>query len=270
MSVLERILADKRAEIARRRRGGSPPPPTQPPPPFAAALRSVPIGLIAEVKRRSPSAGVIREPWDPAAIALAYAAAGAQAISVLVDEPYFGGGEADFRAVRSNVPLPLLYKEFVLDEWQVAHAASLGASAVLLIVAALDDVALKDLSAASAAYGLETLVEVHNERELERALAAGATLIGINNRDLRTFRTDLTVSLRLAPAVPRGTTLVSESGIRDAEDVRRLQSAGVHAILVGESLLRQSDVAAAVRRLMAPARGGEVPGDGSTYGPKMD
>lgn len=253
VNVLEEILARKRAEIARRRQAGRPVPPASPPPPLAAALRAVPIGLIAEVKRRSPSAGVIRDPWNPVAVARAYCEAGAHAVSVLVDEADFGGGEADFRAVRAAIPLPMLYKEFVVDEWQIAHAAALGASAVLLIVAALDDAALRDFQRLALERGVEALVEVHDERELDRALAAGATLIGVNNRDLRTFRTDIATTLRLAPRVPPSVTLVSESGIRSAADVRRLQAAGAHAILVGEHLLRQPDVVRAVRRLMTPA-----------------
>ncbi len=209
------------------------------------------MGLIAEVKRRSPSAGTIRDPFDPVAIARAYEAAGAQALSVLMDAKYFGGGEADFRSVREAVALPMLYKEFVVDPWQIAHAAALGASAVLLIAGAVETAQLRDLSAATRAAGLEPLVEVHDGTDLDLALAAGADLVGINNRDLRTFATTIETTLRLAARVPAGVTRVSESGIRGADDVARLRAAGVHAILVGEHLLRQADLGAAVRELMA-------------------
>jgi indole-3-glycerol phosphate synthase len=257
MTILASILTDKRAEIARRK-AGTPEAALRAaaaerprPPGFAAALRSRPVGLIAEVKRRSPSAGAIREPFDPPAIARAYEAAGAQAVSVLMDAKYFGGGEADFRAVRAAVGLPMLYKEFVVDPWQIAHASALGASAVLLIAGALGDAELRSFSGAVRAAGLEPLVEVHDEAELERALACGAGLVGINNRDLRTFVTSVETTVRLAGRVPAGVTLVSESGIRGPDDVARLRAAGVHAILVGEHLLRQADVGAAVRGLMA-------------------
>jgi len=209
------------------------------------------MGLIAEVKRRSPSAGVLRHPWDPAALARAYERAGAQAVSVLIDATYFWGGEADFCAVREAIRLPLLYKEFVVDDWQIAHAASLGASAVLLIVAALGPGEMRGLAAAAAARGLECLVEVHDEAELDAALEAGARLVGVNNRNLRTFETTIQTTLRLAPRVPAETLLVSESGIRTAEDVARLRAAGVGAILVGEGLVRRPDADRAVRELMA-------------------
>ena len=264
MTILTAILADKRAEVAVRKVET---PETElraaasaraRPPGFTAALRSRPVGLIAEVKRRSPSAGAIREPFDPVAIARAYEAAGAQAVSVLMDAKYFGGGETDFRAVRAAISLPMLYKEFVVDPWQVAHAAALGASAVLLIAGALDAGELRDLSAAIRTAGLDPLVEVHDEAELDAALACGADLVGINNRDLRTFVTTVDTTIRLAARVPAGVTLVSESGIRGPGDVARLRAAGVHAILVGEHLLRQPDVGAAVGNLMAgvPPAGG--------------
>ena len=225
--------------------------PARPPAPdFAAALRSAPIGLIAEVKRKSPSAGVIRDPFDPAAIARAYEAAGAQAVSCLMDEAYFGGGVAQWAAVRAATRLPMLYKEFVIDPRQVFHAEALGASAVLLIAAALDDAGLKQLAGLTEASGMTALVEVHTAEEMKRAVDAGARCIGINNRDLRTFQTTLETSLRLRELAPDGCTLVSESGIRTAEDVQRLRDAGFSAVLVGESLLRQPDPAAAARELM--------------------
>ncbi len=264
VTILASILADKRVEIARRK-AETPEAALRAaaaarmrPPGFTEAMRSRQVGLIAEVKRRSPSAGPIREPFDPVAIARAYESAGAQAVSVLMDAKYFGGGETDFRAVRDAVALPMLYKEFVVDPWQIAHAASLGASAVLLIAGALDAVELRDFAAAIRAEGLDALVEVHDEAELDKALESGASLVGINNRDLRTFVTTVDTTIRLAARVPAGITLVSESGIRGADDVARLRAAGVQGILVGEHLLRQADVGAAVRGLMAgvPPAGG--------------
>jgi len=259
MNQLSRILADKRREIAARVR-------QQPvadlqrlaaraarPPPFLKALLARPMGLIAEVKRRSPSAGLIREPFHPARIAEAYEAAGASAISVLMDRPYFGGGEEDFAAVREAVKLPLLYKEFVLDPWQVYHARALGASALLLIVAALPRDRLTSLLALAGEVGLEPLVEVHDARELRVAVAVGARCIGVNNRNLRTFVTTLDTTYRLAGRVPAGTVLVSESGIGSAEDVMLVKRAGARAVLVGEHLLRQRNVRRAVRNLMGRA-----------------
>lgn len=217
---------------------------------FIAALKSAPLGLIAEVKRKSPSAGPIREPFDPAAIARAYEAAGAQAISCLMDAKYFGGGEEQWNAVRAATKLPMLYKEFVIDPRQIFHAEVLGASAVLLIVAALNDAELKKFIRLTEASGMTPLVEVHTEDEMKRAVAAGAACIGINNRNLKTFETKLETTLQLRKLAPKGCTLISESGIRTAADVKRLRDAGIAAILVGESLLRQPDLEAAVRALM--------------------
>ena len=220
-------------------------------PDFLQSLRSVPMGLIAEVKRRSPSAGSIRENFDPTEIARAYELAGAQAISVLMDQKFFGGGAEDFRAVRQAVSLPLLYKEFVVDPWQVWHAASLGASAVLLIAAVLDDRNLESLAACCREAGLEPLVEVHDEKEMGRVAALGVRCIGVNNRDLRTFKVSIRTTLRLKALAPKDCTLISESGIRSAEDVAKLKAGGVHAILVGEHLLRQADVAMGIQKLMS-------------------
>lgn len=258
MNILEEIVANKRAEVeafkkdrpmsvlrsTAERRDRSPD--------FIQALRSAPIGLIAEVKRRSPSAGAIREPFDPEAVAVAYDKAGAQALSVLMDRKFFGGGEGDFRAVRAMVDLPLLYKEFIADEWQIWHAASLGASAALLIAAVLDDALLKDFAALCREARIEPLVEVHDEKEMERVAALPVRCIGVNNRDLKTFTTSLETTLRLKPLAPKECTLISESGIRSAADVARLKDAGVHAVLVGEHLLRQSDLSKAVSDLMTP------------------
>ncbi len=220
-------------------------------PSFSSALLSVPMGIIAEVKYRSPSAGVIREPFDPAAIARAYERGGAMAISVLMDERYFGGGEQQMTAVRRAVSLPLLYKEFVVDEWQLWHAASLGASAVLLIASVLNDDEAMRLASVSRDAGLEVLFEVHDECEMQRALALGMSCIGINNRDLKTFKVDLNTSIQLAAmAAGRASLLVSESGIRSKADVNILQQSGIDAMLVGQHLLEQPDLSQAVRELI--------------------
>ncbi len=208
------------------------------------------MGLIAEVKRRSPSAGLIRDPFDPSAIAKEYEANGAHAISCLMDEKYFGGGAADFAEVRCAVKLPMLYKEFVVDPWQIAHAKGMGASAVLLIVGALTDAELLSFIQATQSMELQPLVEVHDREEMLRAIAAGADCIGINNRNLKTFATTLDTTYELKEMAPAGCTLVSESGIKTPKDVADLKAAGAHAILVGESLLREPSPGRAVKRLM--------------------
>jgi len=229
---------------------------------FAAALRrSGEVRLLAEVKRRSPSAGDIRPGADPAEVARAYVQGGAAALSVLTDRDYFGGDLAFLRAVRAAVPVPVIRKDFLIDPVQVWEARAAGADAVLLIARILDPPLLKELHDLARELGMDALVEAHTEPELERALDAGATLVGVNNRDLDTFVTDLELSVRLAPRVPAGVTYVAESGIRTAEDVDRLGEAGVDAILVGESLMRQAelrDAAAALagRPRNAAARGG--------------
>jgi indole-3-glycerol phosphate synthase len=220
------------------------------PPDFIAALKSVPIGLIAEIKRQSPSAGPIREPFDPAEIARVYEAAGARAISCLMDAKYFGGGEKQWQTVRAATALPMLYKEFVIDPRQIFHAEALGASAVLLIVAALNDLELSSFVHLVTASGMTPLVEVHTKEEMQRAADAGAGCIGINNRNLKTFETTLETTLNLRELAPKECTLISESGIRTAEDIKILYDAGISAVLVGESLLRQPDIAAAVKNLM--------------------
>lgn len=198
--------------------------------------------MIAEFKRRSPSAGEIGA-GDPAAVATAYGTGGAAAMSVLTDGPFFGGSLADLEAARAASSLPVLRKDFVLDELQVWEARSAGADAVLLIVRILEDARLTGLLDLSRELRMSALVEVHDEAELERALGAGAVVIGVNNRDLDTFRTELEVTLRLAPLVPAGRILVGESGIRDGADVDRLGDAGVDAVLVGEALMRGAGVA---------------------------
>jgi len=226
---------------------------------FAAALRVGPeVRLLAEIKRRSPSAGWIREGVDVVEVASAYVEGGAAALSVLTDAPYFGGDLEALRRVRASVDLPLLRKDFTIDPVQIWEARAAGADAVLLIVRILDDARLADLHTLARELGMDVLVEVHDEEELGRALAVGASLVGVNNRDLSTFRTDLALSVELAPGVDARVTLVAESGIRTAEDVCRLGAAGVDAILVGESLMRQTDLVSAARALAGHPRDAAV------------
>jgi len=197
------------------------------------------INIIAEFKRRSPSKGAIRERADPAEIAREYASAGAAAISVLTEEDYFDGSLEDLHAIRSAVALPLLRKDFVFDEYQVYETAAAGAAAVLLIVAALDDAPLTSLREITEdELGMDALVEVHDGHEMKRAVQCGAKLIGVNNRDLRTFDVSLETSLNLAASAPAGAVLVSESGLRTTEDLFRLEEAGYRGFLIGESLMR--------------------------------
>ena len=258
-SVLDRIVETKRGEVARLRPGAaairSAAEAAPPAPGFRNALvAGACVGVIAEVKRRSPSAGEIRAAAPAAEVAAQYAAAGVSAISVLTDREYFGGELADLEAVRQRVRLPLLRKDFTIDPLQVYEARAAGASAVLLIVRILSDAELVDFAGLAGELGLDALVEVHDEAELERAAAAGASLIGINNRDLASFRTDLETTLRLAPRAPRGAVLVGESGIHRAADVAVLASAGVSAVLVGEALMRAADAVALARELATVAR----------------
>lgn len=240
--ILQAIVATKREEITSLRpraralesaAAGAPPPRD-----FLGALLGPTVAVIAEVKRRSPGAGEIRPGLDPAALAREYQEAGASALSVLTDADYFGGGLADLEAARTATSLPALRKDFTLDPLQVVEARAAGADAILLIVRILPDTALRELRELAESLGMAALVEVHTPGELDRALASGATLIGVNNRDLATFRTDLAVTESLLEALPESGTLVSESGIRTGEDVARLGRAGVHAVLVGESILR--------------------------------
>ncbi len=257
MTILDEILARKRRDLDAARECLAPEDlaaqaeaAAYAPRGLRAALRDGPRPrVIAELKRRSPSKGVIRPDFDPVACAKDYAQAGAAAISVLTDGPYFGGSLADLGAVRAAVELPLLRKDFLIDSYQIDEARVAGADAVLLIVAALTPDFLARLRGRAAERGLDALVEVHDEGELEVALAAGADLVGINNRDLRSFQVDLATSERLAGRVPEGVVVVAESGIFEAADVARLEAAGAHAVLVGESLMRAADVGAALRRL---------------------
>ena len=218
---------------------------------FARTLRR-PGGpnLIAEVKKASPSRGVIRADFDPVQIASIYASNGACALSVLTDEKYFQGSAGVLMRVREVTDLPILRKDFTIDPYQICEAKVIGADAVLLIVGILSAARLKDYIDTAHSLNLDALVEVHTEHEVEVALSAGALLIGINNRDLRTFRTDLRVTERLIGRIPRDVAVVSESGINTREDVIRLGKAGAHAVLVGESLMREPDVGLKLRELL--------------------
>ncbi len=227
---------------------------TPPPRPFAAALErhlaEGRYGLIAEIKKASPSAGLIRSDFDPSALARAYAAGGASCLSVLTDEPYFQGSDDDLRAARRQVELPVLRKDFILDPYQIVETRYIGGDCVLLIMAALSDPMASELAAAAAELGLDVLAEVHDGAELDRALRLGVRMIGINNRDLKTLRTDLAKTERLAPQVPPDRLVVAESGIRRPEDLDRLAVAGARCFLVGETLMRETDLAAATLHLL--------------------
>lgn len=225
-----------------------------PPRGFHAALAAEGVRVIAECKRRSPSRGVLRTAYDPAAIARGYDAAGAAAISVLTEPTFFDGTLDHLRAVRDAVDLPILRKDFIVDAYQLLEARAAGADAVLLIVAALDDDALADLGSAARDLGLDVLVEVHDERELDRALAAGATIVGVNNRNLRTLAVDVDASFRLAARMPAGVLAVAESGLRTGEDVRRLREVGYQAFLIGERFMSAADPGAVLAVLLEDAR----------------
>jgi len=256
-SVLDKIVAVKRQEIDRlkattsldalRASAIAAPAPRD----FFGALAAAgPIKLIAEVKKASPSKGVLRADFDPVAIAQTYEAHGAACLSVLCDEQFFQGSLDHLRAVREAVTLPVMRKDFVLDAWQVYEARAAGADAVLLIAECLDDCGLRSLHNLTVELGMTPLVELYDPENLPRVLEAGATLIGINNRDLRTFETDLDHTLRMKERIPAECVVVAESGIRSRADVERLQSAGVQAMLVGESLIVNDDIGAAVDRLL--------------------
>ena len=225
----------------------------EPPRGFARALAEKSrsgYGLIAEIKRSSPSKGLIRADFDPPAHARAYQQGGAACLSVLTDQPYFDGHDSYLTSARNACTLPCLRKDFMVDPWQVAESRALGADAILIIVAALDDATMADIESAAIDLGMDVLIEVHDEAELERALTLRSPLIGVNNRDLRSFETDLATTERLARHIPEGYLTVSESGIFTAEDCDRLAGIGVRTFLVGEALMRQTDLADATRRLI--------------------
>ncbi len=218
---------------------------------FAAALRADGLQVIAEIKRRSPSAGIITSELDAAVHAAAYVAGGAAAVSVLTEPAFFGGSLDDLRSVRATVDVPVLRKDFVLDAAQVWEARAVGADAVLLIVAALDRRMLEELLAVAAASGMAALVEVHTAEEADVALGAGAQVVGVNNRDLTTFVTDLSVAERVASRLPAQIVRVAESGVSDAAGAHRMRAAGYDAVLVGEALVRADDPARLVNELRA-------------------
>ena len=217
---------------------------------FTAALRrpdGAPVRIIAEVKKASPSKGVIREDFHPVEIAQVYEANGASAISVLTDERFFRGALPYMTEVKASVGLPVMRKDFIIDEYQIYQSRAAGADALLLIAAILTGDEIKRFLDTAAGLGLYCLVEVHDEAELDAAVEAGARLIGVNNRDLKTFRVDISTTVRLAPLAPAGAILVSESGVQSREDVRFLGQNGVHAVLIGESLMRSPDIGAKLR-----------------------
>lgn len=258
-TILDRIVADKREQLAAAKTAVSladlkacstDAPSVRP---FAPALRGQGAALIAEVKKASPSRGVLRADFDPVWLAKQYAAAGAAAISVLTDDKHFQGSLAHLSLIREALPdgPPLLRKDFLFEEYQLYEARCAGADAVLLITAILEQALLSDLLMLAKALGMGALVEVHDERELDRAASAGAEVIGINNRDLRTFEVDLATTEGLAPLVPPGATIVAESGVFTRDDIRRLDACAVHAVLIGEALVTAADPGAKIRELFA-------------------
>ena len=259
--ILDRIAAYKREEVAARKavrplvevEAGARQ--VSAPRGFRAALERAHgpgrLALIGEIKKASPSRGVIREDFDPPALARAYEDGGAACLSVLTDTPSFQGADDYLVVARIATALPCLRKEFLVDPWQVAESRALGADAILVILAMVDDTLASDLMEAARAHGMDILVETHDEAEMARAAALKADLIGVNNRNLRTFELDLAITERLAAAAPAGALLVTESGITTAADAVRLEGFGAKAMLVGESLMRQADVAAATRALLA-------------------
>ncbi|MBV8336135.1 MAG: indole-3-glycerol phosphate synthase TrpC [Alphaproteobacteria bacterium] len=259
-NVLAEICAKKRAHVeerkrlvpvpALRKRLDAAPAPRGFADALAARIGDGGYALIAEIKKASPSAGLIRPDFDPEVLARAYGAGGASCLSVLTDTRFFQGSDEDLWAARREVDLPVLRKDFMLDPYQILESRHIGADCVLLIMAAVSDASAAELAAAAAEVGLDVLAEVHDREELERALRLGVRMIGINNRNLKTLKTDLATTERLAPEVPSERLVVAESGIRRPEDLDRLAAAGARCFLVGERLMREPDVAAATRRLL--------------------
>jgi indole-3-glycerol phosphate synthase len=260
VDILERIIAEKHREVAEAKRAqsveslseqlGAAPPVRD----FSAALRSgTGMRVIAEVKKASPSAGLIRADFDPVTIARTYAASGAACISVLTDQPFFQGSLDDLVAVRKAVTIPVLRKDFFLDRYQVLEARVAGADCILLIAECLDDCRLRELYYYAGELGMDSLIEVYDAENLDRVLKLEPALVGINNRNLRTFVTDLGHSIVLAPRMPPDCILVSESGIHARADVVRLEQAGIRAILVGETLMRSADIGGKLRELLGSA-----------------
>jgi len=254
--ILQEIAAYKREFVAQRKREKplvdvrSASLDTAAPADFVGALQRDGISLIAELKKASPSKGIIRADFDPERIADIYAENGARALSVLTDEAYFQGCDAYLQAARRVAELPALRKDFTVDPYQIYEARLLGADAILLIVALMDGGQLEDFLGQGAELGLGALVEVHTAAELDRALTAGPRLIGINNRDLKSFETSLETTFELLEKIPAQVTTVSESGIESRADIERLEAAGVDAVLIGEALMRQTDIGAKVRELL--------------------
>ncbi len=259
--VLARICADTREEVARRKAmrdlsalRGEIAAANDKPRGFGRALKSAAAegryGLIAEIKKASPSGGLIRPDFDPPSLARAYKAGGATCLSVLTDAAWFQGTTAHLMTARAAVDLPVLRKDFMLDPWQIFESRAMGADCILLIMAALSDAQARELESVARGLDLDVLVEVHDEAELHRALGLETRLIGINNRNLKTLKTDLATTERLSELVPPDRFLVAESGIRNTEDLRRLAAVGACAYLVGESLMRQDDVTAATKALL--------------------
>ena len=254
--ILDEIIGFKRQEVARRKQatplstleaviGGLPPCRD-----FGQALRAGDCAIIAEIKRRSPSRGLICGDFDPVRIGRQYERHGAAALSVLTDKAFFGGSDADLSAVKQAVRLPVLRKEFIIDPWQIHETRAIGADALLLIAAVLEQTQLREYREQAASLGLASLVEVHDRRDLEAALASGAQIIGINNRDLKSFTTDIATTLALAPLIPRDRLVVSESGIHDRAQLDLLKKAGVGAFLIGEALVAAPDRGAKLEELL--------------------